>query len=127
MLHAQRNVRGRASERDLAAEGVLLRWKKERVIFLQDAAVLWDKFSDLIMYQDPVFKHPKWEPFRQEVLEMCERYKDIDVEGVDNANLPAEVRSLALMSLDFFEFLFVNFAVVALAQSDASFSVHVLF
>ncbi|GAQ88971.1 hypothetical protein KFL_004740120, partial [Klebsormidium nitens] len=95
----ERNVRGRASDRDLAAEGVLLRWRKERVIFLQDAAALWSAYQDLTLYQLPVFKHPKWEPFRQEVLAMCERYKDLAVDEVDNSNLPAEVAT-ALMALE---------------------------
>lgn len=84
-------MRGRATDRDLAAEGVLLRWKKERVIFLQDAAILWSAYQDLTLFQLPVFKHSKWEPFRQEVLEMCERYKDLPVDEVDNSNFPAEV------------------------------------
>jgi hypothetical protein len=76
---------------------VLVCYGKERVIFLQDAAVLWDDWQDLVMYQDPVFKHPLWPKFRQEVLEVCERVNEGATE-TDTYNLPAEVRSAPLLS-----------------------------
>jgi hypothetical protein len=88
------NLAGPASTRDIAAEAVLIRFGKERIIFLQDAAVLWDKWQNLVMYQDPVFKHPLWPRFWQEVLQMCERVNEATTQ-TDAHNLPAEVRNIA--------------------------------
>ncbi|GAQ92307.1 putative Integrase-like, catalytic core [Klebsormidium nitens] len=50
-----RNLEQPARIRDIAAEAYLVRPGKERIIFLQDAAVLWDEWKDLVFYQDPVF------------------------------------------------------------------------
>jgi hypothetical protein len=93
----QRNLAGPASIRNIVAEAVLVRYGKERVIFLHDAAVLWDDWQDLVMYQDPVFKHPFWPKFWQEVLEVCERVNEGATKS-DAYNLPAEVRSAPLLT-----------------------------
>lgn len=88
----QRNLEEAARFRDIAAEAYLVRLGKERIIFLQDAAVLWEEWKDLVMYQDPVFRHPLWQGFREEVVEMCERVNDNLTTEADRFDLPKEVR-----------------------------------
>jgi hypothetical protein len=61
------------------------------VIFLQDAAVLWEEWKDLVVYQDPVFEHPLWEQFRDEVVEVCETVNTELTSATDAFNLPREV------------------------------------
>src|ERR1700735_3574726 len=42
--------------------------KSLRIVFLQDAAVMSSSFPKLGLWDHPVFRHPDWKPFAEEVL-----------------------------------------------------------